>query len=107
MSSRCRFCGGKILSDATTCEHCGKQLRKPVKLEDEPLSVSNIESWKGKTIPPWLMYLVVGIFLACFVIMFLDAGYDPEPAKPPSTSSQTSQPAEPNPPEIQPAEQAR
>jgi len=43
------------------------------------------------------MYLVVGIFLACFVIMFLDAGYDPKPAKPTSNSPQTNQPAEQQP----------
>ena len=92
MSSRCRFCGGKITSDATSCEHCGKQLRKTESADDERTRLNNIESWKGKTIPTWLMLLVVGIFLACFVIMFLDAGSDPKPAQPPAP--ETSQPAD-------------
>jgi len=40
------------------------------------------------------MYLVVGFFLACFVIMFLDAGTDPKPAQSPESSTQTDQPAD-------------
>jgi len=92
MSSRCRFCGGKTTSDAIRCEHCGKQLRKTESAEHERTRMTNIESWKGKTIPSWLMYLVVGIFLACFVIMFLDAGSDSKPAQPPTPD--TTQPAE-------------
>lgn len=89
MSSRCRFCGGKIASDVINCPHCGKQLRKSVDQQPDKLRATNIESWKGKTIPPWLMYLIVGFFLACLVIMFLDGATDPKPAKPPETTKQT------------------
>lgn len=99
MSSRCRFCGGKIVSDAISCEHCGKQLRKSADPQPEQRRVTNIESWKGKTIPSWLMYLIVGFFLACFVIMFLDANTDPKPAQPPDTSPQTDQRGEHQSPE--------
>ena len=93
MSSRCRFCGGKVPSDASSCEHCGKQLRKPETVdEQERPRLNNLESWKGTTIPSWLMFLVVGIFLACFVIMFLDAAPDPEPVRTPAPEA--TQPAE-------------
>ena len=94
MSSRCRFCGGKIVSDAVSCEHCGKQLRKSADPQAVQRRATNLESWKGRTIPAWLMCLVVGFFLACLVIMFLDAGTDPKPAQPPATPSHTSQPAD-------------
>ena len=91
MSSQCRFCGSKIFSDAVSCEHCGKQLRKTADKQPEQRRVSNIESWKGRTIPPWLMYLVTAFFLACLVIMFLDGAPDPKPAQPSEASTQAEQ----------------
>lgn len=53
------------------------------------------------------MYLVVGFFLACFVIMFLDADTKPKPAQPPIDTSETNQPAEPVPSENEAPEPTR
>ena len=93
MSARCRFCAGKVASDAFDCKHCGKELRKRAKTEeDEKTGLTNINSWSGKAIPPWLMYLVVGFFLFCLVILFVDAGTDKD-AKPKSPDANQKAPA--------------
>lgn len=64
MIKRCRFCGGKIKPDATDCEHCGKQLvKKETPDTDDPAGLNNIESWKKKSIPAWVMYAVLVFFV--------------------------------------------
>lgn len=94
MSARCRFCGGKIASDAFECQHCGKVLRKRPnqESEEEKKGLTNLNSWSGKSIPPWLMYLVVAFFLFCLVVLFLYAGNDQE--KVPKRDVNQSAPAE-------------
>ncbi|MDG1875477.1 MAG: hypothetical protein P8J27_16315 [Mariniblastus sp.] len=69
MNKQCRFCGGKITSDAYDCEHCGKALRK--RTEPEASGLTNINSWKNKSVPSWVMYLVVGFFLFCLILLFV------------------------------------
>ena len=66
---RCPFCGEKILGDATECKHCGKSLSKEA--HDKPGKSSvDLESWEGKTIPAWLMYLLVALaLLSVWVVM--------------------------------------
>lgn len=70
MSTRCRFCGGKVFADAADCEHCGKVLKKSKSDSEEQGRLTNLESW-DRSIPSWLMYSVVGFFLLCLVLMAL------------------------------------
>ena len=66
---RCPFCGEKIFSDASECKHCGKSLSKSS--EDKPGKSSVVlESWEGKRVPAWLMYLLVALaLLSVWVVM--------------------------------------
>lgn len=93
MSKHCRFCGGKIASDTVTCPHCGKQL---IQIDKEDGSrLTNLDSWEGRSVPAWVMYLVVAFFLFCFVAMFVE-GCREEPPKPksPTTASMMGDGAE-------------
>lgn len=87
MSKQCRFCGGKISSDAYECEHCGKTLRK--RAESETTGLTNIDSWKKKSVPAWVMYLVCGFFLFCLILLFVQAGDQDEEKKNGDETSQT------------------
>jgi len=90
----CRFCGGKIASDASTCSHCGKTLRSSDEEAKEAVRLTHIDSWQNKSIPSWVMYLVVAFFLACLALMIYK-GYDKD------------QPASPERKKAEPNEQAR
>ena len=71
MKKNCRFCGGMIYSDAKECKHCGKVLIASESAgSSDGNSTINLDSWKQKTIPAWLMYLLVGICLFCIWIMY-------------------------------------
>lgn len=66
MITRCRFCGQKIRANAESCEHCGKSL---VKIDRTTSSV-DLESWKDKSVPAWVMYLTLGLAIAFLALMF-------------------------------------
>jgi uncharacterized membrane protein YvbJ len=66
---RCRFCGQKILDDASQCEHCGKTLRDTSTESAEKSGLTNLDSWEKQSVPAWVMYAVVAFFL--FVLAFL------------------------------------
>lgn len=66
MIKRCRFCAGKVQSDATDCEHCGKVLVKKADDGKGKQSLNDLEAWKGKSVPAWVMYAVAAFLL--FVI---------------------------------------
>ena len=70
---RCPFCGEKIPTDAEQCEHCGKTLvKRQEESEGNPRLVS-IDSWEGKRVPAWVMYLVIAMGLLC-LWLFLTHG---------------------------------
>lgn len=72
MIKRCRFCGEKIKSDDAVCPHCEKTLITPSKAdaESESESLVGLNSWESKTVPGWLMWVVLGLALLCVVAMF-------------------------------------
>lgn len=70
MVVRCRFCGQKIQSRSEVCEHCGKTLVKKSDGSPDKVSLVGIDSWQQKSVPAWVMYLVIGFALICAVIMF-------------------------------------
>jgi uncharacterized membrane protein YvbJ len=65
---RCPFCGEKIFSDATECKHCDKSLSSSGQ-ESAAKSSVDLDSWQGKTVPSWLMYLLVAAALFCVWVM--------------------------------------
>lgn len=73
MIKRCRFCGEKISADAAQCQHCGKRLREVAQDKpEEGARLTNLESWKQKTIPSWVMYVVLGVTAVCVVLMVIE-----------------------------------
>ena len=72
MIKRCRFCGEKIKSDDAVCPHCDKQLISQAKSDDESETESlvDLNSWETKTVPSWLMFVVLGIAFLCVFAMF-------------------------------------
>ncbi len=72
MIRRCRFCGEKIATDASQCEHCGKVLKIDKEATEEGARLTNLESWKGKSVPAWVMYAVVGFAVVVAAIMAID-----------------------------------
>ena len=83
---QCRFCGKKVASDAVECEHCGKTIGKSNFEPKDGVRLTNIDSWQNKSIPAWVMYLVVAFFITCIGLMIYkgcdqDANNktDPEP----------------------------
>jgi uncharacterized membrane protein YvbJ len=87
---RCRFCGGKILDDASQCEHCGKTLRKSKTDSAETPGITNLDSWENKSVPSWLMYAVVGFLLVCAGLVIYKGCQNP-PAKPSSDENASMQ----------------
>ena len=73
--NQCRYCGQKIQVGAPECEHCGKTLVKQKADEESGVGLTNIESWQGKSVPAWVMYLVLAIF-AVFVVLLIVKGCD-------------------------------
>ena len=72
MVKRCRFCGEKIAPDATNCEHCGKVLEIKQADNDEGSGLTNLDSWQGKSVPAWVMYVVVGFAAIVAIVMIID-----------------------------------
>jgi len=71
MKKNCRFCGGLIYPDAKECKHCGKVLIASEETSaNEGSRTVSLDSWKQKSVPAWLMYLLVGICLFCIWIMY-------------------------------------
>lgn len=72
MIKRCRFCGEKIKSDDASCPHCGKQLIAQSKSssESETESLVGLNSWESKSVPAWMMFVVIGIAFLCVFAMF-------------------------------------
>ena len=66
---RCRYCGGKILDDAEQCEHCGKMLRESKSDMAETAGLTNLDAWEKKSVPAWLLYLVVALFLLLLAVL--------------------------------------
>ena len=79
---RCPFCGKKIESDASQCGHCGKTIGKRKSEAADQTRLTNIDTWKEKTIPSWVMFLVVALLLFCVWVMFSQATQS-EPKTPP------------------------
>ena len=67
--NRCPYCGEKIATDAVDCDHCGKTLRKSGSGSKESSGLTNLDSWKEKSVPAWVMYAVVGATLFCVILM--------------------------------------
>lgn len=72
MIRRCPYCGEKIPTDASQCDHCGKTLIKKKTESSEKPGLTNLESWKEKLIPTWLMFLVVALALFCVWAMLAE-----------------------------------
>ena len=72
MVKRCRFCGEKIQADASRCEHCGKTLKKQQETDREGAGLTNLDSWKNKSVPSWVMYLVLAITALCVILMVME-----------------------------------
>ena len=87
---RCRYCGGKIEPGASQCKHCGKLLRNEKAETKDQTGLTNINAWKQKTIPSWLMYLVVAFLLFCVWIMFSQTTREPLPEPPADPQSMRS-----------------
>ena len=68
---RCRYCGGKILDDASQCEHCGKMLGESKSGSAETPGLTNLDSWENKSVPAWVMYLVVAFFSICLIFVMI------------------------------------
>ena len=70
MQKRCRFCGEKIKADKESCPQCGKTLIVKPKDEDSETSLVGLSKWEGKTIPVWMMILILGIVLfSCYTML--------------------------------------
>ncbi len=93
MSKRCRFCGEKVFADTEQCGSCGKTLIK--KEAEEKIGLTDINSWEGRSVPAWLMFLVVGFFVVCFIAMFLQGCEDNKPKNQNGQAAETT-PAETN-----------
>ncbi len=65
----CPFCGKKVSGDAETCQHCGKTIRKSNSDSKDGVRLTSIDSWENKSIPAWVMYLVIAFFVGCLVMM--------------------------------------
>lgn len=87
MLVRCRFCGAKIKKDTVVCAHCGKTL---VIESDSSGSTVGRDSWEQKTVPAWVMYLVIAIGIGLLALYFADSFREP-PAKQPGGQQQNSQ----------------
>jgi hypothetical protein len=51
------------------CDHCGKSLRKKTSETTDSSGLTNLDSWKEKSVPAWVMYAVVAVLLFCVVLM--------------------------------------
>ena len=89
----CRFCGGNIRQGVETCPHCGKTLSKKKVDADESVGLTDLESWKKKTVPSWVMLLLVGAALFCVWIMFAQGCEKGMPEQTPQESSNLIVPA--------------
>ena len=79
-TKHCRFCGGKVFSDAVECKHCGKTLAVKKNADhDEQIGLTNINSWEGKMVPSWVMYAVVAFGLFLLFLFVLQGWWDPAP----------------------------
>ena len=70
MKKRCPYCGDMIRVGVAECEHCGKILKKESASAKENVSPSDLESWRNRSIPSWMMYGVTGLCLFCVFIMY-------------------------------------
>ncbi len=66
---RCPYCGKKLPTDAQKCEQCGKTFRQKKSESTESAGLTNINAWKEKSVPAWVMYAVIAGFLACAWLM--------------------------------------
>lgn len=73
---RCPYCGEEILGDASKCQHCGKSLGKKKQNQPDQSSV-NLESWSSKSVPSWVMYLIVGISFVFLWVLFFEGCKQP------------------------------
>jgi uncharacterized membrane protein YvbJ len=75
MIKRCRFCGQKVQSDTVQCPHCNKELIKRAEPESETVGLNNIENWKTKSVPAWVMYAVIVLALL-YLALVISKGCD-------------------------------
>jgi uncharacterized membrane protein YvbJ len=77
----CRFCGKKVAGDAAVCEHSGKTIKKSTDESKDGVRLTSIDSWENKSIPAWVMYLVVAFFIACLGLMIYQGCNKDSPKK--------------------------
>ena len=65
MKRNCPYCGEKIQVGVEQCEHCGKMFRKQKTNADDESGLTNLDSWKQKSIPSWVMYLTLVVAIFC------------------------------------------
>lgn len=81
----CRFCGGKIQSDAFVCPHCQKTLRKSEGDSSQNSGGSGsirLDEWSKFRVPAWVMYLVIALSAFTLYIMVTGA-FKPKPVNNP------------------------
>ena len=56
------------MADAEECQHCGKSLTSQ---SARKRGMTDLRSYEQKTVPSWAMYLIVGLALACLILMYV------------------------------------
>lgn len=86
----CPYCGKKIYVDATECKHCDKSLVKNSSEDQGKSGLTNPKAYSERSVPAWVMYLLVGLALFASYIMLTSKKDEPAQDAPESDSDQTT-----------------
>ena len=87
----CPYCGKKIYADAKECRHCEKSLVKDAgENGDKKQALTSPKAYSEKTVPAWLMYVLVALTLFACYTMFANGCEDEANDSAPENSSEES-----------------
>ena len=85
----CPYCGKNIYADAKECRHCEKSLVKDPAADSGKQSLTSPRAYSEKTVPAWVMYVLVGLTLFACYTMFAKGCEQGEPGEDDSEDATT------------------